>query len=68
MFCFGAGTVLYEQPYPLQPSVSISVPSNIDLGSVTPSGQQIFNSDVKAYIAAHCPYHTEVEVTLPLGA
>jgi hypothetical protein len=64
MLCFGAGTALYSQPYPLQPSVSISVPSSIDLGSVTPLGQQIINSAVKAHIAANCPYH----ITASIGA
>lgn len=62
MLCFGARAALCAQPYPLQQFVDISVPTQIDLGSVTPSGQQTFNSTVKAHIAANCPYHIDASI------
>jgi hypothetical protein len=44
IFLFGSQVSLYAQPYALEQFVSISVPTQIDLGSINQFGQQTFNS------------------------
>ncbi len=60
IFCFGGVAILQAQPP--EPFVSISVPSKIDLGTVTPYGQQIFNSTIKVHITANCFHHIEASI------
>ena len=62
IFFFGGQVTLYAQPYLLEPFVSISVPTKIDLGTVTPYGQQIFNSTITVHIIANCPHHIEASI------
>jgi len=61
--CFGVIGSVYAEPFPLEPYISITIPDEIDLGSVPYPGNHVFTPSFVMHIAANIPHHIEMSMS-----
>ena len=67
VLCFGTAGVVYADPFPIEPYISITIPAKLDLGSIVHPGSHIFTPTLTMYIAANVPYHIDINIETSLN-
>lgn len=61
--CFGFVGIVYAEPFPLEPYIIITIPDELDFGSIPYLGNHVFTPTFAMHIAANVPHHVEMSLS-----
>ena len=61
--CFGVIGSVYAGPFPLEPYISITIPDELDFGSIPHPGNHVFTPSFAMHITANVPHHVEMSIS-----
>ena len=62
--CFGFVGTGYAAPFPLESYISITIPDELDFGSIPHPGNHVFTHTFSMHIAANVPHHVEMSLSV----
>ncbi len=63
VLCFGFVGTVHAGPFPLEPYISITIPDELDFGSIPHPGNHVFTPTFSMHIAANVPHHVEMSLS-----